>query len=95
MRCASRVMDLSVKFLNLNLTVPSWYTGRLWLMRLGYYKLNRPKEHADDWAWIVDHSIQIGKEKCFVILGVRLKNLPNRPLTFTDVEPGMVKIATY
>lgn len=87
MRCASRVMELSIKFLHLNLTVPSWHTGRLWLMRLGYYKLNCPKEYASDWIWIIDHSIQIGKEKCFVILGIRLKDLPDRPLTFTDVEP--------
>ena len=21
-------------------------------MRLGYYKLNRPKQKADDWVWI-------------------------------------------
>ena len=87
MRCASRTMELSAKFFNLDIAVPSWYTGRLWLMRLGYYKLNCPKEYANDWVWIIDHSVQIGKEKCFVILGIRLKDLPDRPLTFTDVEP--------
>ncbi len=87
MRCASRAMEISSKFFNLHIDVPSWYTGRLWLMRLGYYKLNRPKELGNDWVWIVDHSIQLGSEKCFVILGVRLKNLPERPLTFTDIEP--------
>ncbi len=87
MRCASRAMEISSKFFNLHIDVPSWYTGRLWLMRLGYYKLNGPKELGNDWVWIVDHSIQLGSEKCFVILGVRLKNLPEHPLTFTDIEP--------
>lgn len=88
MRCASRVIDLFSLEFNLPIKSPSWYTGRLWLMRLGYYKLNREKEKAGDWIWIVDHSIQIGAEKCLIILGVRSKNLSeNKVLTFQDVEP--------
>jgi hypothetical protein len=49
----------------------------------------RPKEHADDWAWIVDHTVQMGPEKCLVILGVRLHLLSTlaRPLQHEDVEP--------
>ena len=31
---------------------PSWYAGRFWLLRLGYYKLMRPKPKANDWVWI-------------------------------------------
>ena len=27
------------------------------------YQLQRPKQKADDWIWIVDHTIQIGPEK--------------------------------
>jgi hypothetical protein len=56
--------------------VPHCTTVRLWLLRLGYYKLHRPKEQASDWVWIIDHSNQIGKEKCLVILGVRVSQLP-------------------
>ena len=33
-------------------------------------------DKTDDWAWLVDHSVQIGQEKCLVILGIRLKDLP-------------------
>ena len=62
--------------LNLPLQVPHWLTGRQWLLRVGYWKLVRPKEQADDWAWLVDHSAHIGQEKCLVILGVRLSKLP-------------------
>lgn len=70
------------------MAAPSWYTGRLWLMRLGYYKLNLEKERADDWIWIIDHSIQIGEEKCLVILGIRLCNMPKeRALRYEDLEP--------
>jgi hypothetical protein len=31
---------------------------------------------ARNWAWLVDHSVQIGREKCLVILGIRLSDLP-------------------
>ena len=47
-------------------------------MRLGYYELNRPKERSDDWIWLIDHSVQIGVEKCLVILGIRQSQLPER-----------------
>jgi hypothetical protein len=75
--------------LELPLPAPSWFAGRLWLQRLGYYKLTRPKEQADDWVWIVDHTVQIGKEKCLVILGIRLQDLPpvGCCVEHQDVEP--------
>ena len=88
LRCASRAMETMSSCLQLSLSVPSWSTGRLWLLRLGYYKLNRPKEQANDWVWIADHTVQIGKEKCLVILGTRLSNLPpvGQCLCHEDVE---------
>ena len=80
-------MTLIASFFKLTIRIPSWHTGRLWLMRLGYYKLNRPKEWATDWIWIIDHAVQIGSEKCLLILGIRQINLPDRPLKFSDLEP--------
>jgi hypothetical protein len=49
----------------------------------------RPKDYGDDWVWIVDHTVQIGKEKFLVILGIHLASLPcpDRCLTHEDVEP--------
>jgi hypothetical protein len=67
---------------------PDGATGRSWLMRLGLAALLRPKVIADDWAWLIDHSIQIGTCKCLVILGVRLSELPvGRALGHRDLEP--------
>jgi hypothetical protein len=88
-RCASNVIDIMMTSLLLPFTSPSWYSGRLWLLRVGYYKLNRQKQKADDWVWIVDHTIQTGSEKCFVILGIRLCSLPLRGncVSHEDVEP--------
>jgi hypothetical protein len=89
LRGASRVMALMMAFFRLPWPSPSWCTGRLWLLRVGYYKLTRPKEQAEDWVWIVDHTVQIGREKCLVIVGVRLSawSGPERCLTHADVEP--------
>ena len=71
--------------------VPHFTTVRFWVLRLGYHKLHRPKERASDWVWITDHSNQIGQEKCFVILGVRLSQLPppgpDFPLRLSQMEP--------
>lgn len=64
-----------------------WTTGRLWLLRIGLAMLQRPKEIADDWVWVIDHSIQIGQCKCMVILGIRLSRMPaGRALRHQDME---------
>lgn len=89
LRGASRSMKIVISFLGLEFSIPSWFSGRLWLLRLGYYKLTREKEKANDWVWIVDHSVQAGTEKCLVILGIRLSDLlaPGTCLTHEQVEP--------
>lgn len=69
--------------------IPTWTTGRLWLLRIGYYQLTRAKEQADDWVWIVDHTVQISETKCLLVLGVRLSQLPPEGcvLTHAMLEP--------
>lgn len=89
LRGASRILGIVSSFFGLGESTPSWYTGRLWLLRLGYYKLERAKEQATDWIWIIDHTVQLGSEKCLVILGIRQSSLPagELHLTHEDVEP--------
>jgi hypothetical protein len=89
MRGAGRAIRTVVSSLQLSLSSPAWSTGRFWILRLGYYKLTRPKEQAEDWVWIVDHTVQLGAEKCLVILGVRLSAIPpcGECLSHEDVEP--------
>jgi hypothetical protein len=76
MRGGARVLAVVRELCGLALEVPDWTTGRSWLLRVGYYKLMRPKEKADDWVLFIDHSCQIGNDKCLVILGIRLRDLP-------------------
>lgn len=89
LRTAARSLAVMQETLKLPWTTPSWYSGRLWLMRIGHYKLHRPKTLAKDWIWIVDFSIQQGKEKCLVILGIRQCDLPpaGQSLRHQDMEP--------
>jgi hypothetical protein len=76
LRATSRVLEFLTRFFGLPFSAPDWTTVRLWLLRFGLAQLNAPKEKADDWAWLIDHSVQIGKEKILIILGIRLRDLP-------------------
>lgn len=51
--------------------VPTAECGRLWLLRVGLYEVQRPKEQAEDWIWIIDHTIQLGTTRVLLIVGVR------------------------
>ena len=88
-RGASRTIASVLSLIGPALPRPSWYAGRLWMLRIGYYKLTRPKTKASDWVWIVDHTVQLGVEKCLLILGVRLSDLSRTDLVLSheDVEP--------
>jgi hypothetical protein len=71
-RTAAAVMELYACWLPGVSDTPCANTGRLWILRLGLYELLRPKQHAQDWVWIMDHTLQLGPYKCLVIVGVRL-----------------------
>ena len=66
---------------------PSLNSGKLWMLKLGYYNLTKKQTIADDWIYIIDHSIQLGKEKLLLIIGIRAKDLPKgRALRYEDTE---------
>jgi len=83
MNSASKILPL---MFNLKRT-PSINSGKSWMLKSGYYNITKTQTIADDWIYIIDHSIQMGKEKLLLILGVRAKDLPrDRPLRYEDVE---------
>jgi hypothetical protein len=87
LRCAASVLEFIGSASDQEGICPDRSTGRLWLLRIGLAALLRPKAIADDWVWMVDHSIQIGQTKCLVILGIRLCDLPvGRALCHEDME---------
>jgi len=86
-RTAAAVLNLFGNWLPGVTDTPCPNTVRFWQLRLGLYELNRRKEEADDWAWIMDHTLQLGAYKCLVIVGVRLSvwMQNRRPLQHTDL----------
>lgn len=71
-RGAAAVLQVAALLFPTDEQAPSPNGGQMWLLRLGLYMLSRPKEPADDWVWIIDHTIQIGPLKCLIVVGVRL-----------------------
>jgi hypothetical protein len=88
LRAAARILAFLAEALGWAVRTPHWTTGRLWLLRLGHATLTGVKVSATDWAWLIDHSVQMGQEKCLVILGIRLQDLPEagQCLIHTDME---------
>jgi len=72
----------------INWEVPHHTTCRAWLLRIRLFQLLRPKEMGVDCIWIVDHTVQIGPEKCLVILGLRLRDMPaeGTALSLSDLQ---------
>ena len=66
---------------------PSANTITLWLHRLGLAQIKRPKEQADDWVWLVDHTIVTGNGKCLVVLGIRLSDWNRKREAFLAENP--------
>jgi hypothetical protein len=79
-RGAASALEFVSTFLGTDKLVVSPTGGQMWLLRLGLYELSRAKEQADDWIWMVDHTIQVGKGKCFVVAGVRVAVLTAKRL---------------
>jgi len=86
--CAAAALALIGRRLGLASPTPSSSTIRSWLLRLGCYALCCPLPQGVAWAWLVDHTIQIGPQKLLVILGCPLPQVPfgHRNLTLQDLR---------
>jgi hypothetical protein len=77
---------------------PNFNTIRQWVLKVGLYELNRTKEYRSDWIFILDMTIEIGKNKCLVILGIPHQKLDiiikeeARSLQHKDVEVLSIEI---
>ena len=94
-RSISSVMKILVDEKKID-RAPSHETCIQWNLKIGLYKLNRSKESAQDWCWIVDHVIAQGSIKCLAVMGIRcdvLKQRNNWTLTLEDLEPfGLISM---
>lgn len=89
LRGSALTLGLLSRLLGFGPDIPSPTTVRTWLLRIGLYQLQRPLEQADDWVWIVDHTVQIGELKCMLVVGLRLlawQEQADRRLSYEDVD---------
>jgi len=79
-----------------------WFDGGLpchtvvqdWIMRFGLYKLSRLPQQSNDWVYILDHTIDFGIKKCFLVLGIRLEKLRKKAFDIghQDMEVLAIRI---
>ena len=87
-RAMSKVLKITKLYYNIVSSVPSHSTIISWVHKVGYYHLMKNKEIANDWIIILDHSIQIGQDKVFVILGLRESKIDfTKSLQYQDLLP--------
>lgn len=89
LRGTASALRLISQLLGRQTDVPSYTSIRGWLLRVGLSQLKRPLEQADDWIWIVDHTVQIGELKCLLIVGLRQSDWlkqEERTLSYEDVD---------
>lgn len=72
-RGISTIYEQTSQFLDID-TV-SYGCIRQWILRIGFGLLQEPIEKRTDWIYVVDFSIQLGKERCLLILGVTKESL--------------------
>jgi hypothetical protein len=67
---------------------PSASSIRLWIQRLGCYALRQPLCRDTPWVWLIDHTMQIGAHKLFVVVGCPLDRVPfgQRSLALRDLQ---------
>ena len=96
LRASSRAMSFSFSALNKHYSSPHWKTGSSWAMKVGYYKLHYTKIPRNKaWVWMIDYSIQLGNEKCLVILGIPRSEIPkDRALSKSDMTMLHMSIMT-
>ena len=85
-RCIRVLLDISERQYDVE---PSHTTIQNFLLRIGLYVMQQARRFAEDWIWLVDHTIAGGTTKCLVVLGIRYADyvVLNRPLQHRDLEP--------
>jgi len=90
-RGLSSVFQIIKEYIS-SIAAPAHTTIRQWLLKIGLYKLQRPKHSSQSWFWIIDTTIQMGSQKCVLVLGVKQQDVTeNFCPTFSQVEPLVLK----
>ena len=61
--------------INRPLKLPHFTTVRNWMMLIGFWLIEKRRLQVDDWLWMIDFSASVGRDKVFVVLGIRQQEL--------------------
>jgi hypothetical protein len=95
MRPTVRVLKIVFRWLKLKLRLPSKDAIRGWLQRLGVARMKKTGKLKNA-VWLVDETVQIGKEKVLAVLAVEQKQFQenDRPLSQKDLHVLAFRPAT-
>lgn len=95
LRTSVRVMECFFQWLDLkDIPMCTYQSIRLWMQRAGLHRMTNAKKY-DGGAWIVDHSVQNGKEKVLVVHRVTESRLSKPgPLKAKDLETLALSVGT-
>ena len=87
LRCAAKTVGFVSRLLGWKFKAPSHTSVRRWVMRLGLFQLQQTRQLSGDYVALLDESIQIGRERLLLLLGVKLEADRSRcqPLRAGDV----------
>lgn len=90
-----RVLKIFFHWLKLKPRLPSKDTIRGWLQRLGVARMKKTGKLKDA-VWLVDETVQIGKEKVLAVLAVEREKFQNKgkPLEHKDMQVLAFRPAT-
>jgi transposase-like protein len=88
LRCAEKTVGYVSQMMGWEYAQPSHTTVRHWVLRCGLYLLEHTKAKSGTYVAIIDESIQVGKEKLLLLLGVKLSedHSHSAPLTMAETE---------
>ena len=73
LRCAAKTVGFVALLLGWKFATPSHTSVRRWVMRCGHYQLQGAAALSGDYVALLDESIQIGREKLLLLLGVKIE----------------------
>lgn len=73
LRCAAKVVGFVSQMLGWDFGTPSHTSVRRWVMRCGHFELEQAAKLQGHYVALLDESIQIGREKLLLLLGVKIE----------------------
>jgi len=73
LRCAAKTVGFVARLLGWEFGTPSHTSVRRWVMRCGHFQLQQAAQLSGNYVALLDESIQIGREKLLLLLGVKIE----------------------